>query len=78
MKKLCCLILSLGLFSSCAFFNQVLKESGNKTLESLGEAGDAILRADEEITPSQEWDEPLPPIFYRSMHWSEMPRWKNT
>ena len=54
MKKLCCLILSLGLFSSCAFFNQVLKESGNKTLESLGEAGDAILRADEEITPSLE------------------------
>jgi peptidase, M48 family len=55
MKKLCCLILSLGLFSSCAFFNQVLKESGNKTLESLGEAGDAILRADEEITSSQEY-----------------------
>lgn len=58
MKKLIHIFfvfLFLSLFFSCAFLNEVLKSSDDETLVKFGEAGDAILRASEEITPSQEY-----------------------
>lgn len=58
MKKLIhvfFVFLFVNLFFSCAFLNDVLKTSDDETLAKFGEAGDAILRASEEITPSQEY-----------------------